>query len=105
MSVYICQGRHEVVAPGLVRLFMEVNGITKTMLTVRGSNHDAAYRAQQMALRMARADGCANPVIRNSSRVVTFQMRGTWRARKNNTRHHLASCRHAAVGMRPFYRT
>jgi ribonuclease HI len=82
---------------------MEVNGRRWHMHTNKGSCHDAAYLAQQIALRLARRAGHTHPVVCNPSHLITMQMRGHWKTRTPKMKAHRAACRRAAAGMTPAY--
>ena len=80
-----------------------MNGYRWTYHASRGSAHEAAYRAERVAILLARRAGIAAPVIRNGNPLVTHQLSGLWQARRPATRRERSLCRAAAAGIRPVY--
>lgn len=103
MVLYSCRHTCHPVAPDLRLIGFAAGPLVVTALLRSGDCHDAAYLAQKAALRLARASGYRNVVIRSTSALVTNQLRGIWRARKTRTKRHLAECRRLAAGMNVTY--
>ncbi len=103
MAIYNCRHSRRRSTKGKSLLTLVVNGVTYVFYSSSRSCHEAAYRAIEIALRLARRLGATNVTIFCGSPLVRNQMANVWKTRAPAMKARRAACNRVRGAMKVQY--